>query len=74
MQMFGRTVIYTDVSSVTAENVCEVLNKAAAVHSQNSAEINYLYDYYKGKTPILSKTKEIRTDVIEHNHVARSKA
>ena len=63
MQMFGRTVIYTDVSSVTAENVCEVLSKAVTVHSQNSAEINYLYDYYKGKTPILSKTKEIRTDI-----------
>ena len=23
--MFGRTVIYTDASSVTAENVCDIL-------------------------------------------------
>jgi len=63
MQMFGRAVIYTDVSSVTAENVCDVLNKALTVHAQNSAEIEYLYNYYKGKTPILSKVKEVRPTI-----------
>lgn len=39
MQMFGRTVIYTDTSSVTAENVCDVLNKALSVHANNKCEI-----------------------------------
>lgn len=63
MQMFGRTVIYTDVSSVTSENVCEVLNKAVTVHSKNSAEIEYLYNYYKGKTPVLNKKKEVRPEI-----------
>lgn len=63
MQMFGRTVIYTDVSSVTSENVCDVLNKALTVHAQNQSQINYLYDYYKGNTPILRKTKEIRKEI-----------
>lgn len=63
MQMFGRTVIYTDVSSVTSENVCDVLNKALTVHAQNQREIEYLYDYYKGKTPILNKQKEIRSEI-----------
>lgn len=62
-QMFGRTVIYTDVASVTAENVCEVLKKALNAHSQNQSEIDYLYDYYKGKTPILAKTKEVRESI-----------
>ena len=60
MQMFGRTVIYTDVSSVTSENVIDVLNKALTVHSQNQHEIEYLYNYYKGKTKILEKKKEVR--------------
>ena len=41
MQMFGRTVIYTDASSVTAENVREVLKKALIVHTQNQNEILY---------------------------------
>lgn len=63
MQMFGRAVIYTDVSSVTAENVCDVLSKALTVHAQNQNEIDYLYNYYKGKTPILSKTKEVRPTI-----------
>ena len=63
MQMFGRTVIYTDVSSVTSENVCEVLNKALTTHAQNQNEIDYLYKYYKGNTPILRKVKEVRPTI-----------
>ena len=63
MQMFGRTVIYTDVSSVTSENVCEVLNKALTTHAQNQSEIDYLYKYYKGNTPILAKEKEVRPSI-----------
>lgn len=63
MQMFGRTVIYTDVSSVTSENVCEVLNKALNVHAQNERECNYLYNYLKGNAPILAKEKQIRPEI-----------
>ena len=63
MQMFGRTVIYTDVTSVTADNVRDVLSKALAVHHKNQAEIDYLYGYYKGKTPILHKKKEVRPTI-----------
>ena len=63
MQMFGRTVIYTDVSSVTSENVCEVLNRALTTHAQNQNEIDYLYKYYKGSTPILAKVKEVRPTI-----------
>lgn len=63
MQMFGRAVIYTDVSSVTAENVRDVLSKALSVHAQNQNEIDYLYNYYKGKTPILNKAKEVRPSI-----------
>ena len=60
MQMFGREVIYTDVSSVTSENIVDVLNKALTVHSQNRNQIDCLYNYYKGKTKILGKQKEVR--------------
>lgn len=63
MQMFGRAVIYSDVASVTAGNVREVLTKALSVHMQNQTEIDYLYSYYKGKTPILSKKKEVRPTI-----------
>ena len=52
MQMFGRTVIYTDVVSVTAGNVRDVLTKALSDHLKNRSEIEYLFDHYKGKTSI----------------------
>lgn len=63
--MFGRTRIYTDEAVITAENVVSVLTKAVLTHSQNQNEIQYLWDYYRGKTPILSKTKEVR-ETINH--------
>lgn len=63
MQLFGREKIYTDVEHITAENVVDVLNKALTVHSQNRNAIQYLWDYYRGKTRILEKTKEIREDI-----------
>ena len=62
-QLFGRTKIYTDVDVITAENVVDVLNKAVSVHSKNQNEIQYLWDYYKGRTPILAKEKEVRPSV-----------
>ena len=63
--MFGRTQIYTDVEQITAENVVAVLMKALKAHAQNSNEIDYLWNYYRGKTPILGKTKEVR-ETINH--------
>lgn len=64
-QMFGRTQIYTDESVITRDNVVAVLSKAISVHSKNKSEIEYLWNYYCGKTPILGKTKEVR-DSINH--------
>ena len=56
--MFGRRVIYTDESEITRENILKVLNKAFADHSVNKNEIQYLYDYYRGKQPILGRKKK----------------
>lgn len=61
--MFGRRKIYTDVERITAENVVDVLLKALTTHAENSTEIQYLWNYYRGKTPILGKTKEIRENI-----------
>lgn len=62
-QMFGRTKIYTDVENITSENVVDVLTKAVSVHSLNQNDIDYLWDYYRGKTDILSKVKEVRDNI-----------
>ena len=61
--LFGRRVIYTDETEVTAENVLAVLRNAFPAHVANRCEINYLYNYYKGKQPILERTKAVRPEI-----------
>lgn len=70
--LFGRQTIYTDQEQITEDNVVEVLLRAAKVHSHNQNEIQYLWDYYRGKTPILSKKKEIRTSINHKINVNRA--
>ena len=71
LNYYGREPIYTDVTAVTAENLLDVLQKAFKVHTLNRSDIDYLYNYYKGKQPILERTKEFRKDicnVVVENH------
>lgn len=59
----GRTVIYTDVDVIDRSNVVQVLKKALETHDVNKSDIQYLYDYYKGKQPILNRVKDIRPEI-----------
>lgn len=59
----GRTVISTNAKSITRKNLLTVLTQAKMVHSKNKAEIEYLFNYYKGKQPILTRQKEVRPDI-----------
>lgn len=63
MELHGRRIIYTDFDEINAENVLVALSRAMETHNQNRSEIQYLYDYYKGKQPILSRTKEFREEI-----------
>ena len=60
---FGRKVIYTNQTVITAENVVEELNRALTVHKQNAMEIHYLDNYYRGDQPILYRIKKNRPEV-----------
>ena len=60
---YGRRKIFTDAREITLENVVEEVRKAVLVHDSNRNEINKLYDYYRGKTPILGKQKETRPEI-----------
>lgn len=71
-QLFGRKQIYTDVETITAENVVEVLRQALNDHAVNQGEIQYLWDYYRGKTPILQKQKEVRPSVNHKININRA--
>lgn len=70
--MFGRAVIYTDEREITADNVLAVLDKALQVHMLNSRDIQYLWDYYRGKQPILQRTKEFNAEI--NNKVVENRA
>ena len=60
---YGRRVIYSDATAITAENVADEVRKAFLVHGTNQTEINKLYEVYRGKTDILSKVKEVRESI-----------
>ena len=70
--LFGRQTIYTDQEQITHENVVDVLLKAARVHAQNQNEIQYLWDYYRGKTPILAKQKQVRESINHKVNINRA--
>lgn len=60
---YGRRIIYSDATEITAENVADEVRKAVMVHESNRAEIEKLYGYYCGKTNIQNKTKEVREEI-----------
>lgn len=61
--LYGRRVIYTDCAEITEKNLLSVLETALGTHARNRREIQYLYDYYKGKQPIRNRIKEIRPEI-----------
>ena len=60
---YGRLKIYSDAKLITTENVVDEVNRAYALHVQNRSDIEKLWEYYRGKTKILTKTKEIREEI-----------
>lgn len=73
LSLQGRHEIVTAVDSITEKNVVMVLNKALGIHHMNSAEIDYLYHYEKGRQPILQRTKSVRPEICNktvENHAA----
>ena len=61
--MHGRRIITTDVAEITTENVVDVLRKAMSIHELNRGEIEYLWKYYKGDQPILTRSKTVRPEI-----------
>ena len=71
--LFGRKEITTGVDAITRQNLVRVLGRALAVHHVNSQQIDYLYNYMKGKQPVLNRKKKIRPEIcnkIVENHAS----
>lgn len=63
VNFYGRTQIFTDVDEVTSENISKIIPTIYDKHRNNKAQIEYLYNYYRGKQPILEREKEIRPEI-----------
>ena len=63
MEMYGRRMITTDSTVITGANIVDELNEAFNTHSLNRTEIEYLWNYFRGKQPILNRTKTVRPEI-----------
>ena len=71
-ELYGRTVLYYDADIVDSSNVKEILESSVDTFSGIQEEIEYLYDYYKGKQPVLERTKTYNTDIL--NKIVENRA
>lgn len=62
---FGRRVLTHSIkkSELTGEKIRKLLPQILREHEKNAREIDYLYNYYKGKQPILDKQKVVRPEI-----------
>jgi len=63
MALHGRRVIKSDETEVTIGNVVSILRKALPYHWKNRSEIEYLWNYYKGRQPVLNREKQVRPEI-----------
>lgn len=63
MGFYGRKTIYTRDREITRDNVVDVIGKANSAFLSNQAQIQYLYNVYKGKQDILNRVKQIRPEI-----------
>lgn len=60
---YGRQVIYIDETEITDENICKIIKETFYKHKINSEAQKELFDYEKGKQPILDRKKDIRPEI-----------
>lgn len=61
--MFGRERIYCETKELTDANIAQLVSTADAQHATNKLQEDYLYDVYRGKQNILSRTKETQEEI-----------
>lgn len=61
--LHGRRKCFTDKKEITKENVIDVVSAAYSTHLKNREEIQYLYDFFRGKQDIRRKEKQVRPEI-----------
>lgn len=68
---YGRKILYTDVETITEDNIVKVVGDCIGNYYYNKTIIEYLWRYYKGDQPILYRLKVQNADItnkIVENH------
>ena len=68
---YGRKILYTDVETITVDNIVKVVGDCIGNYYYNKTIIEYLWRYYKGDQPILYRLKVQNADItnkIVENH------
>ena len=63
VNFYGREKIFADVEKVDESNILQILPTIMTKHRRNVSQIQYLYDYYRGKQKIYEREKEIRPEI-----------
>lgn len=61
--LHGRRRCCTDKKEITLENVADVVGNAYGTHLKNRAELQYLYNYFRGKQDVRNKQKKSRPEI-----------
>lgn len=72
MRLNGRRKIELPFTTVTQDNVIDILRLALPIHAENQVEIRYLHNYYKGAQPILLRKKGYRPQIC--NNIVENRA
>lgn len=70
--LHGRKTIFSEEKTITEENIAKVIEKAMQIHETNRKDIDYLYNYRKGKQPIIHKVKDVREEI--NNKIVENRA
>lgn len=63
---YGRKIAYTDVETITVNNVVKVIGDCIGVFYWNKPIIKYLWYYYKGDQPVLYRRKTANQDITNY--------
>ena len=63
---YGRKIAYTDVETITVNNVVKVIGDCIGVFYWNKPIIKYLWGYYKGDQPVLYRRKTANQDITNY--------
>lgn len=71
MILTGRKQLFTNIKPDASDKVLEIISDAYTDHLTNRAEMEYLYNMYRGKQDVYGRVKTVREDIcnkIVENH------